>query len=141
MHSIPNGRTLAQVVADVTEEFKDFVQTRVQLLKTETQQKLALLKVAAGLAGLAIVMLVTAYFLLTLGLVAVIAATFANNPYHWVFGFFGVAILWALIGGIAAYFAKREFALKGIVPRRTFEVLKNDKIWMQHEAHEAKEQL
>ena len=141
MHSIPNGRSLAQVVADIKEEFQDFVQTRIKLFKTETQQKLQLLKVAAVLAGLAIVMLATAYILLTVGLVAVIAALLANNPYHWVFGFFGVAILWGLIGGIAAYFAKREFALKGIVPRRTFEVLRNDKIWMQHEAHEAKEQL
>ncbi len=136
MHSIPNGRTLAQVVADIKEEFKDFVQTRLQLFKTETQQKLELLKVAAVLAGVALVMLATAYILITVGLVAVVAAIFADNPYHWVFGFFGVAILWGLIGGIAAYFAKREFALKGIVPRRTFEVLKNDKIWLQHEAKE-----
>lgn len=136
MHSIPNGRTLAQVVADIKEEFKDFVQTRLQLFKTETQQKLELLKVAAVLAGVATVMLATAYILITVGLVAVVAAIFADNPYHWVFGFFGVAILWGLIGGIAAYFAKREFALKGIVPRRTFEVLKNDKIWLQHEAKE-----
>ncbi|HET7893076.1 MAG TPA: phage holin family protein [Candidatus Sulfotelmatobacter sp.] len=141
MHSIPNGRSLAQVVTDIKEEFKDFVQTRIKLFKTETQQKLELLKVAVVLAGLAVVMLATAYALLVVGLVAVIAAIFANNPYHWVFGFFGVAILWAVIGGLAAYFAKREFSLKGIVPRRTFEVLRNDKIWMQHEAHEAKEQL
>lgn len=141
MHSIPNGRSLAQVVTDIKEEFKDFVQTRIKLFKTETQQKLELLKVAVVLAGLAVVMLATAYALLVVGLVAVIAAIFANNPYRWVFGFFGVAILWAVIGGLAAYFAKREFALKGIVPRRTFEVLRNDKIWMQHEAHEAKEQL
>jgi len=136
MHSVPNGRSLAQVVADIKEEFKEFVQTRIKLFKTETQQKLELLKVAAILAGVALVMLATAYLLLTIGLVAVIAALFANNPYHWVFGFFGVAILWSVIGGIAAYFAKREFALKGIVPRRTFEVLKNDKIWLQHEAKE-----
>ena len=136
MHSVSNGRSLAEVVADIKEEFKDFAQTRIQLFKAEAQQKLKLLKVAAVLAGLAIVMLATAYLLLTVGLVALIAAIFANNPYHWVFGFFGVAILWGLVGGIAAYFAKREFALKGIVPRRTFEVLKGDKIWLQHEAKE-----
>ena len=136
MHSIPNGRSLAQVVADIKEEFKDFVQTRIQLFRTETQQKLELLKVAAILAGVALVMVATAYLLLTVALVALVAALFANNPYHWVFGFFAVAILWGLIGGIAAYFAKREFTLKGIVPRRTFEVLKNDKIWLQHEAKE-----
>jgi len=134
MHSAANGRTLAEVVADIKEEIKEFAQTRFQLFKAESQQKFALLKIAALLAAVAALLLATAYLLLTLGLVAVIAAVFANNPYHWVFGFFGVAILWTILGGIAAYFAKREFALKGIVPRRTFEVLKGDKLWLRREA-------
>ena len=134
MHSAVNARSLAEVVADIKDEFKEFAQTRIQLFKVEARQKLALLKIAAALAAVAVVLLATTCLLLTLGLVAVIAAVFANNPYRWVFGFFGVAILWAIFGGVAAYFAKREFALKGIVPRRTFEVLKGDKIWLQHEA-------
>jgi uncharacterized membrane protein YqjE len=141
MHSVANGRSLAQVVADIKEELKDFVQTRFQLFKAEFTEKLALLKIAALLAVVALVLLATAYLLLTVGLVAVIAAVFAGNPYRWVFGFVGVAVLWAILGGVAAYFAKREFALKGIVPRRTFEVLKGDKIWLQHEAREAKDHV
>ena len=134
MHSVANGRTFAEVVAEMKEEIRDFAQTRIRLFKAEAQQKLALLKVAALLAVVAVVMLATAYLLLTVGLAALIAALLTNNPYRWVFGFFGVALLWAVVGGIAAYFAKREFALKGIVPRRTLEVLKADKIWIQREA-------
>ena len=134
MHSVANGRTFAEVVAEMKEEIKDFAQTRIRLFKAEAQQKLALLKVAALLAAVALVMLATAYLLLTVGLAALIAAILTNNPYRWVFGFFGVALLWAVVGGVAAYFAKREFALKGIVPRRTLEVLKADKIWIQREA-------
>lgn len=134
MHSAVNGRTLAEVVGDIKEEIKEFTQTRFQLLKAESQQKWALLKIAAILAAVAVVLLATAYVLLTMGLVAVIAAVFTNSPYRWAFGFFGIAILWAVLGGIAAYFAKREFALKGIVPRRTFAVLKGDKVWLQREA-------
>lgn len=134
MHSATNGRTLAEVAADIKEEIKEFAQTRIQLFKAESRQKLALLKIAALLAAVAVVLLATAHLLLTLGLVAVTAAVFANNPYRWAFGFFGIAILWATLGGVAAYFAKREFTLKGIVPRRTFEVLKGDKIWLQREA-------
>ena len=134
MHSIANGRSLAEVVADIKEEIKDFAQTRIRLFKAEFQQKFALLKVAAILAAVAVVMLATAYLLLTIGLAALIAALLRDNPYRWAFGFFGVALLWAIVGGIAAYFAKREFALKGIVPTRTLEVLKGDKIWIQHEA-------
>lgn len=134
MHSVANGRSLAEVAAEIKEEIKDFAQTRIRLFKAESQQKLALLKIAALLAGVAVVLLATAYVLITLGLAALIAAIFANNPYHWVFGFFGVALLWAVVGGIAAYFAKREFALKGIMPTRTLQVLKGDKIWIQREA-------
>ena len=73
MHSIPNGRSLAQVVADIKEEFKDFVQTRVQLFKTETQQKLELLKVAAVLAGVALV--TAAWADLVTGVCAVLAVS------------------------------------------------------------------
>jgi uncharacterized membrane protein YqjE len=134
MHSAVNGRTLAEVVGDIKGEIKEFTQTRFQLLKAESQQKWALLKIAALLAAVAVVLLATAYVLLTMGLVAVIAAVFTNSPYRWAFGFFGIAILWAMLGGIAAYFAKREFALKGIVPRRTFAVLRGDKVWLQREA-------
>jgi len=134
MHSAANARTLAEVVADIKEELKEFAQTRIQLFKEESRQKLALLRIAGVLAAVAVVLSTTAYLLLTLGLVAVIAAVFVNNPYRWVFGFFGVAILWTILGGIAAYFATREFALKGVMPRRTLEVLKGDKIWLQHEA-------
>jgi uncharacterized membrane protein YqjE len=134
MHSVANGRTLAELVAEMKEEIKEFAQTRIRLFKAESQEKLALLKVAGVLAAVAVVFLASAYLLFTVGLVALIAAFLAGNPYRWVFGFFGVALLWAVVGGIAAYFAKREFALKGIVPRRTIEVLKADKIWIQHEA-------
>jgi O-antigen ligase len=134
MHSASNGRTLAQVIADIKEEIKEFAQTRFLLFRAECRQKLSLLKIAGALAGIAVVLLATAYLLLTVGFVALIAAVLANNPYRWVVGFFGIAMLWSIVGGIAAYFAKREFALKGIVPGRTLAVLKGDKIWLQSEA-------
>jgi len=137
MSSAATGRTLAQVVSDAKDEFKDFVQTRFDLLKTELEMKFKLLKVAAALAAVAAVLLGTAYFLLTIALVALVAAAFAENPYRWVFGFLAVGLLWAIVGGIAAYFAKREFAVKGITPRRTIAVLKGDKLWIQSEAKNA----
>jgi uncharacterized membrane protein YqjE len=134
MHSVQNSRSLAEMVADIKDEIRDFAQTRIQLFTVEFKEKLALLKIAAVLAVAAVFLLSTAYLLFTLGTVALVAALFRDNPYHWVFGFVGVALLWAIIGGIAAYFAKRQFAVKGIVPTRTFEVLRGDKIWLQHEA-------
>jgi uncharacterized membrane protein YqjE len=134
MHSASNGRTWADVAADIKAEIRDFTQTRIQLFRTEFGQKLALLKVAALLAAFALLLLSTAYLFFTVGMAALIAAVFFDHPYRWVYGFFGVALLWTLLGGIAAYFAKREFALRGVLPRRTIEVLRGDKIWLQREA-------
>jgi uncharacterized membrane protein YqjE len=134
MNNVSKGRTLTEVVATIKEEVIQLAETRIRLFKVESQQKLELLKIAALLGAIAVVLLNTAYLLITLGLVALVAAALADNPYRWVFGFLAVAILSSILGGIAAYFAKREFALKGIVPRRTIEVLKGDKIWLQSEA-------
>jgi hypothetical protein len=44
-----------------------------------------------------------------------------------------VGVVWALFGGVAAYFAKRELELKTLAPKRTIEVLKGDKVWLQRE--------
>jgi uncharacterized membrane protein YqjE len=134
MNNVSKGRTLTEVVATIKEEVIQLAETRIRLFKVESQQKLALLKIAALLGAIAVVLLSTGYLLIALGLVAFVAAALANSPYRWVFGFLAVAILSFILGGIAAYFAKSEFALKGIVPRRTIEVLKGDKIWLQSEA-------
>jgi uncharacterized membrane protein YqjE len=134
MNNVSKGRTLTEVVATIKEEVIQLAETRIRLFKVESQQKLALLKIATLLGAIAVVLLSTGYLLIALGLVAFVAAALANSPYRWVFGFLAVAILSFILGGIAAYFAKREVALKGIVPRRTIEVLKGDKIWLQSEA-------
>ena len=38
-----------------------------------------------------------------------------------------------LLGGIAAYFAKRELEVRGLLPKRTVDILKDDKVWIQSE--------
>jgi len=135
MHSdISNGRSLAAIVTEMKEELKDFVQTRIEMFRTELQEKLKTLKIAAPLAGLGALLLGTAYLLFTMALVGLVVAFFRDNPYRWFFAFAAVAVLWTLLGGIAAYFAKREFELKGLMPRKTIEVLKEDKLWIQAEA-------
>lgn len=134
MSSVANGRTLAEVVSDMKEEFKEFTQTRIALLQAELKEKTKTLKVAVALGGAALVLLVTAYLLLTLALVGLIATAFANSPYQWVLGFLIVGVLWLVVGGVCAYMAKRDIQARGIVPRRTIEVLKGDKVWLQSEA-------
>ena len=135
MHSdANNGRSLAAVIAEMKDELKEFAQTRIEMFKAEVQEKMKTLKIAAPLAAFGALLLMTGYLLFTMAFVGLAVAFFADNPYRWFFAFAIVAVLWTLLGGIAAYFAKREFEVKGLIPRRTIEVLKDDKIWIQTEA-------
>jgi uncharacterized membrane protein YqjE len=128
-----NGRTVGSILSDTKEELKDFLETRIAMLRTELGEKIAILKAAAPLAIVGIVFLVTAYMLFTLGLVGVIVAFMPENPYRWCIAFFAIAVLWGLIGGICAYMAIREFQVKELMPKRTMQVLKEDKLWLQSE--------
>ncbi len=132
-HEIHNGKNLPTLLTEMKEELKDFVQTRIAMLKAEVGEKLGVLKTAAPLAAAAILLLSTAYFLFTLALVGLIVAALADNPYRWFIAFLCIAFLWSILGGIAAYLAKRELEVKGLVPNRTIEVLKGDKMWVQSE--------
>src|ERR1700722_9680680 len=127
-------RPLGQLVCDATEEIKEFAQTRFAMLKAELTQKFQLLKVGVLLAAVAGTLMATAYILLTLALVALIASAFPGSPFRWVFGFLAVGVLWAILGSIVAYLARSEFVVNRLTPERTIQVLKGDKIWIQGEA-------
>jgi uncharacterized membrane protein len=131
---INNGRSLATIIQEMKDELKDFIQLRVEMLETETREKLKILKIAAPLAVVGALFLGTAYLLFSMALVSLVVAFFPDNPYRWFFAFGAVTILWTLVGAVAAYLAKREFELHSLMPTRTMEVLKEDKIWIQAEA-------
>jgi uncharacterized membrane protein YqjE len=125
-------RSIASIAAEMKQEFKEFVETRVAMLRAEFREKLAHWKIAAPLAGVGAVLLCTAYFLITLSLVA-LAAVFIHSEYRWFFALLGVGVLWAILAGVALYIAKREFELNRVMPQKTIEVLKGDKVWLQQE--------
>src|SRR5579872_5271374 len=118
-HETTNGRNLADLLAEIRNEILDFLQTRIAMLKTELREKFKNLKTAMVLAVSGLLLLTTAYFLFTLALVGLILAAFPATAYRWFFAFLAVAVLWTIIGAIAAYFAKRELELRGILPKRT----------------------
>ena len=135
MHSYANnGRSLGEIVSEMKVELREFIQTRFDMLKTELQERIKSLRIAVPLAGLGALLLGTAYLLFTMAVVGLAVTFFRNNPYRWFFAFASVAVLWTLVGAIAAYFAKREFELTSLAPKRTIQVLKEDKLWIQSEA-------
>ena len=128
-----NGRKIGSILSDTKEELKEFLETRIAMLSSELRDKMAMLKSAAPLAVVGIVFLLTAYALFTLGLVALIVALLPENPYRWCIAFFAIAVLWGIVGGITGYMAMREFQVKELMPKRTMQVLKEDKMWLQSE--------
>jgi hypothetical protein len=86
------------------------------------------------LAIVALLFLGTAYILFTLALVGLVLAALPANPFRWCIAFAAIAVLWAIVGGIAASIVKGKLNFKQLVPNRTIKVLKEDKIWIQSEA-------
>ena len=129
-----HGPTLAGIVAEIRDEAKQFVQTRVEMFKTEFQEKVSAWKAGALLAAVGLLFLGTAYLLLTLALVGLVAVAFWGSPYAWFLAFLIVGVFWGMIGGVVAFLAVREFRSQGLAPKKTIEVLREDKIWLQSEA-------
>jgi len=127
------ARSLASIAAEMKHELKEFLETRVEILKSELRDKFAHWKIAAPLAGTGVVLLSTAYLLITIALVALAAVFIGDTAYRWFFAFLTIGVLWSLLGGISLYIAKREFALNRLMPQKTIDVLKGDKVWLQKE--------
>lgn len=132
-YDVHNGKSVAAILSDAKEELKEFLQTRIAMLRKELSERLRVLKVAGPLAAIAMLFLSTAYLLFTLTLVGLVVAFLRDNPYRWCVAFLAVALLWTIVGGIAGYFARRKFQIKELLPRDTINVLKEDKIWIQSE--------
>ena len=128
-----NGRTFGSILFETKEELKEFVETRIELFKMEMRDRLKMVKRAAPSAVIGLVFLGTAYILFTLALVAAIAGVLHNNLFAWCFGFLAISIVWGIVGMVALAAAKRRFKAKELVPKRTLDVLKHDKAWIQTE--------
>ena len=135
-NSVPenNHRSLASLVTELKHEVSEFIETRIALLKAELSGKLKNVKNAAPMAVLGITLAGTAYLLFTLALVALVAALMPGSAFRWFIAFLAVGILWALAAGIFLYVAKRRMSAGHLIPQKTIEVLKNDKVWLQQEA-------
>jgi uncharacterized membrane protein YqjE len=127
-------RSLGSIVTEIREELKEFLNTRVQMIQSEFHETLTAAKVGLPLAVAALALVGTGYLLLTLAVVVLVASAFAANPYAWFLAFVIVGVLWTAMGGAAAFFAYNEFRAKGRFPKRSVEVLKADRVWLQTEA-------
>jgi uncharacterized membrane protein YqjE len=89
---------------------------------------------AVPLIAVALLLVLTAWLVLTGALIVVIAAAFYPSRFAYFFAFIIVGVVYALAGSIAGAFAWRELKEQGMVPHRTLQVLKDDRVWLQTEA-------
>ncbi|HLX73399.1 MAG TPA: phage holin family protein [Terriglobales bacterium] len=129
-----NGRSFAGVVNEVKDELKEFLQTRITMLKSEMSEKMRAYKTALPMVITAFVFLWTAFLMLTLCLVGLVSVAFYGDPFRWFYSFIIVGVLYCIMGGMAAVFGLKELRAQGVMPRKTIKVLKEDQIWLQHEA-------
>jgi uncharacterized membrane protein YqjE len=127
-----NERSLAEVIGEIKEEVKDFVQTRVSMFVAEMREKLNNSMNGAIYAGIALVLGFVGLLMLSVALAALVAVAFWGSPYAWFFGFLIIGLLWTILAAMLAIAAVRQ--LRDLAPKRTIQVLKEDKIWLQHEA-------
>lgn len=127
-----NGRSLAQVIGEIKEEVKDFLQTRVSMFVAEMREKVSNSKSGVIYAGVALVLGWAGFLMLSVAFAALVAVAFWGSPYAWFLGFLIVGLLWTIMAAMLAIAAVRQF--RDLAPKRTIQVLKEDKIWLQHEA-------
>lgn len=136
-----NARTVPEAISELKlelnrlkQELGEFISTRVAMLRSETGEKLRTIKLAAPTMVIGFVLLLTAWLLFTAFLVTIIAQVFMPSPWAYTSSFILVTVLYAIVGGSAAYRGWKQLRDTGIKPERTIRVLEQDRIWLQTEA-------
>jgi hypothetical protein len=134
IYNIEEHPSFKGAIDDIKGELKDFISTRLLLLRQEMKQKASAFKVGlpmliAGLAGL---VLCTVF--LHVALLAILAVAFGGGAMAWFYSAIILFGIYAALGGAFAWMGMREIKQTGIVPTHTMRVLKQDQNWIQREA-------
>jgi len=138
--SLPNDfrahreRPIGEVLNDLKTELKDFVATRIEMLRSEMNEKLGAIKDAAPAIVIGAVLGITAWILISLALAFLISMAFEGKPYQYALSFGIVAIVYAIAGAVAIGYGYSSIKARGMTPERTLRVLKQDQVWIKTEA-------
>jgi MFS family permease len=83
------------------------------------------------LAGVALVLLGTAYASLAAALTCLIAL-FLPTSFRWVIASALIALICGVPGAILAYVAIKRLRLLPLIPKKTLDVLKDDRNWLEN---------
>ena len=134
MHAIENNKSVAQVASELKNDARDFVATRLQILKQEMDEKISIWKGALPILAFAALIGATAFLAFSFALIAFFAAIFQPSPWAWCFGALIVLAIYFFVAVGLFYLGRRELTQAGLAPKRTLHVLKQDQVWIQNEA-------
>lgn len=132
-HIYQDAKSLQKVLYEIKDELRDFISTRLELLRAELIDKWDGWKAALPMMAAGAVILIAAFFALTFGLIAV-AAAFIGGEFRWALGAGAVMLLYGIIGGVLAWMGSKQLKAEGVMPDRTLKVLKQDQLWLKNEA-------
>ena len=126
-------KSIGMVVGELKVELGEFMQTRLQILKQELQSKAAMLKLAVPMFAVALALLWVGFLCITALFVVLIASTFGGVA-GWMWAFLIVGGVYFIVAGACAVFAWGEMKQRGLAPKHTMQVLKQDQVWLRNEA-------
>jgi len=130
-------KSIATILAETKDELKQFVTTRVSILKAEMDEKISRIKSVIPLAVVAVLFLLSGWMVLTFALIALLHSLFMPSVYAWLWASLIVTAVYMVVGGIAGWLAYSEIKATHLSPTRTLKVLQQDQVWIQNEARTA----
>jgi peptidoglycan biosynthesis protein MviN/MurJ (putative lipid II flippase) len=127
-------KSLATLLAETKEELKDFVVTRVGILKAEIEEKISTWKTIIPVLLCALALLWAGWLALTFALIAWLHALFMPSAFAWLWASLIIGGVYLIMAVVLGWFAYSELTEAGIAPARTLKVLKQDQVWLQNEA-------
>jgi len=124
-------RSIATIVAEIKQEAKHFVQTRMALFKEEMQAKVTRMVSAMPLLASGVLLLGTAWLLLNVALVSFLATVLEPSRHSLVFSLLIVGFAWTVISLLLLYKGMRMANPAALIPEKTIEILKEDNLWLK----------
>jgi uncharacterized membrane protein YqjE len=134
---VQTEKSIATILAETRDEIKQFIATRVNMLKMEIGEKVRRLKPMVPLLMFTLALLWAGWMALTFAAIALLHGLFMPSVYAWGWAALIVAGAYLALGIAVGWFVYAEIKATGLKPNRTLTVLKQDQTWIQNEARTA----
>lgn len=131
--NVSANRPIADVLYEIRDELKQFAATRIQMLRSEMNERAGAIKMALPMMAGGAFIAVVAFGLLTLALVSLITQAFQPSTWASAAAFAIVGVVYAAVAAVTLLFGWRSIKAGSFKPERTLRVLRDDQRWLKKE--------